>query len=456
FIATDIQGPYFSVPLEDEIWISAGKRMDLNEAKNILNEKKTVFENNADRFTPELKNTWTGIITSLGYNTIYDPSKDRVVSTVARSWNVDRGGYAFFGWDNFFLAYLCALEDRGLAFANVIEHLNDRTPEGFIPNTSQGNGRQTLDRSQPPVGSMMVKEIYKMYPEKWFLEAVFDKLLIWNRWWMENRYHDGLLCWGSNEGGNPYHDNNYHNFGGAILETGLDDSPMYLDVPFNSETNLLELHDIGLNSLYVEDCESLAELANILGRDEDAEELTKRAEKLKSKLSELWSEKMGVFLNKRTDTNEFSEVLAPTLFYIWLTGIPSDAQTESMIARYLLNTAEFWGDYVLPSISKTDPHFRTQKYWKGAVWAPLNFLVYLSLRDAGLYDEASLLAKKSEELFRNEWKEHRYVAENYSSLDGTSDNPLLNSHRFYTWGALMGIMEFMEEGYLPEYEKGVQ
>jgi hypothetical protein len=71
------------------------------------------------------------------------------------------------------------------------------------------------------------------------LELAFDDLLVWNRWWLENRVVDGLLAWGSN----PYepqtgHEWEYSDKGvgerfGAALESGLDNSPMYDDSPYD-------------------------------------------------------------------------------------------------------------------------------------------------------------------------------------------------------------------------------
>ena len=43
----------------------------------------------------------------------------------------------------------------------------------------------------------MVKEVYKTYPEEWFLKATFDDLLGWNRWWHRSRNIEGLLSYGS-------------------------------------------------------------------------------------------------------------------------------------------------------------------------------------------------------------------------------------------------------------------
>lgn len=101
--------------------------------------------------------------------------------TVGRIWNEEYGGIALFGWDNFFLAYVASIFDRELSLSATLEHLDGATPEGFIPNDNRGNGSKSWDRSQPPVGAIMVQEVYRRYPEKWFLEQSFDPLLRWNR-----------------------------------------------------------------------------------------------------------------------------------------------------------------------------------------------------------------------------------------------------------------------------------
>jgi len=54
----------------------------------------------------------------------------------------------------------------------------------------------------------------------------------------------------------------------------------------------------------------------------------------------------------------------------------------------------------------------------------------------------------------NEWERKGYVSENYSSITGTGDDERLSSDRFHSWGALFGIISFIEEGYMvaPEAE----
>lgn len=441
--------PYFCLKLDKTTGFCTGKQRNISEIEKIINKHKQQFLARAAKYGKNLEPAYIAIITSLGFNTIFDPIHNRTVSMVSRQWNVKRGGYSFFGWDNFFLAYLSALESKELAFANVIEHLHDKTEEGFIPNCSQGNGRKTWDRSQPPVGALMALAIYKKYPEKWFIDAVFNELLTWNRWWIKRRMNQNLLSWGSHPSKNPYHDKRYNDAGAAMLETGLDDSPMYYNVPFDTVNHTMMLHDVGLNGLYIADCEALAEIAQLTGRKKEAEELKQRAKQFRKQAQILWNEETGLFLNKRTDTNTFSNKLSPTLFYALLGKMATQKQAERIINEHLYNNNEFWGEWVLPSIARNDPAFKKQKYWKGAIWAPLNFLVYLSLNQYELPKARKDLAEKSRQLFVKEWKRKGYVSENYSSITGTGDDHRIKSDRFYTWGALMGIIPFMEAGFMP-------
>ena len=55
-------------------------------------------------------------------------------------------------------------------------------------------------------------------------------------------------------------------------------------------------------------------------------------------------------------------------------------------------------------------------------------------------------------LVLTEWERKGYVSENYSSITGTGDDERLSSDRFHSWGALFGIMAFIESGALPAPE----
>lgn len=450
----DAGKPDVTLDLNGAAGISTGKTRTLDEIRNILAGRRDALEKDAARHG-DLAGAYDAIRASIGWSTVYDPGYDRLLTTVSREWNIGAGGYFMFGWDNFFLPYACSLFDRDLTYANFAEHLRSLTPDGFIPNVDEAEGRTSLDRSDPPVGSLMLREIYKRYGDRWILDACFDDLLSWNRWWIRKRMNGKLLSWGSNVAGNPLHEKEAHTRVAAAWESGMDDSPMFEGVPFNPRTSMFDMQDVGLNSLYIADCRALAEIADVIGRKVEAAELRLRAEEISREIEALWNPASGLYLNRRTDTGEWSRRISPTMFYPLLARVPTSDRAQEIVDQHLMNPIEFGGEFVIPSISRNDPDFPRQHYWRGAVWPPLNFLVYMGLRNYGLRTAGRQLAGKSMAMFMGEWRRKGFISENYSSLTGTGDDPHLTSTPFYSWGVLMGLMGFIEEGQMPAPETSI-
>lgn len=444
--------PYLALPLVGPLGFSTGRERTLADIEAVLARQRAGEEARMAVFG-DMAEVYRAAHASLAWNIIYDPLKDRVITPVTRTWCSH--GWVLFEWDGYFGAYMFNLDNPDLAFANAIAITNEITEQGFVPNTATAHGFYTRDRSQPPVGAWVCREIYRRHPQRWFLETVYPKLLRWNRWWWQARRDRDLLSWGST----PYEpvlDNSWEHKGvndrfGASLESGLDNSPMYDDIPFDPVTHQLQLWDVGLNGLYVADCEALAEIAEILGHSADAKELRLRAATVRQAMQErLWDESFGLFLNRRRDTGEFSRRLAPTHFYALLARAATDNQAERMIREHLLNPAEFWGEWVLPSIARNDPAYPEQDYWRGRIWGPMNFLAYISLLQyPALNDARRELVEKSKALLLKSWQAHGHVLENYNAETG--DNIVAKGKHggdsFYYWGGLLGTMALMESGH---------
>jgi len=134
--------------------------------------------------------------------------------------------------------------------------------------------------------------------------------------------------------------------------------------------------------------------------------------------------------------------LAPTSFYPLLCGAARKDQAEAMLAL-LGDPAKFGGDWLLPSVTRDDPAFPDNVYWRGRIWPPLNFLVYHGLKRAGFTAEASRLAENGLKLFMGEWQIHRRCPENFSAVTGEAlDQP--DTDAFYGWGALMPAIAVAE------------
>jgi neutral trehalase len=195
--------------------------------------------------------------------------------------------------------------------------------------------------------------------------------------------------------------------------------------------------------LFIADCNALADIAEILGKRPEALELRERSARYREKLQTLWDEKSGSFLNKNLDNGVLSPRLAPTNFYPLLARAATPGQAERMIREHLLNPAEFGGDWVIPAIARSDPAFKDQEYWRGRIWGPMNYLVYLGLRNYDATAARRELAQKSLALFQKEWLQKGHVHENYNAITGEGDD-VSSSDRFYHWGALLGLINCLE------------
>ena len=444
----------WAFPLDTLIGFTTLGNLSINDIKLKISEAASDFDNYKSEFG-EARDVYEAAQTVIAWNTIFDPTKNRIITPVSRTWNIGWEGYVLFCWDNYFVSYMFSIDNKELAYANAIEITNEITESGFIPNFAATNGLKSRDRSQPPVGSMMVREIYRKYQEKWLLYEVFDKLLTWNRWWPENRDNGGLLCWGSSPF-NPVFNHPTEEVQNVLqaakYESGLDNSPMFDEVSFDTITHQMRLADAGLTGLYIADCNALAEIAGEIGKNKEKQELKERASFYTKNLQQLWSEDKGIFLNMHTDSKELSNRISPTNFYPLLGKAASQKQAERMIREHFYNPDEFWGDWILPSISRNDPAYHDNDYWRGRIWAPMNFLVYLGIRNYELPEASKDLAEKSKALLMKNWDTNRFINENYNADTGVG-NDVNSSNNFYHWGALLGVTYLIEEGILPPPEE---
>jgi hypothetical protein len=376
------------------------------------------------------------------WNSLYAPQTGLVFPSISRRAAHNAGGWVLGEWDGFFGSLLTSLEDKDQTLATIRTLLLAQTDTGLVPNGLAGSGG-TPDRSQPPVGSYAVWKVFQRYPDRAMLEWAYPRLKRWHEWWFRDRgdgqpwrdgNRDGLLEWGSNRGSRE-------SSGGrgfrlqAGWESGMDDSPMYDGVHFDPQTQTMDLDDVGLNSLYALDAECLAQLATILGKDDDARALQADSEKMKQLIRDkLWNDADGIYEN-RSWNGEFSKKLSPTNFYPMLAGIATPEQARRMVNEHLLNPKEFWGEYVVPTTPRNDPAFDDQYYWRGSIWGPTNYLLYHALDRYAFNSEALDFARKSYALFMEDWKANGRNDELYHAWGGNGGG---DTH--YTWGTLLCLI----------------
>ncbi|MCR5262900.1 MAG: hypothetical protein K6D94_03425 [Clostridiales bacterium] len=438
--------PYFPVALSGPVAVSTvpasveDVRALLCEAKARVTDEEAEYGENAGAYQ--------AMRSCLAWDTIYEPEHDRICSPVSRSWSEGWGGYVLFDWDTYFAALMSQFGSRELAYLNAFAITNEVTEEGFVPNFGSSDDNKSRDRSQPPVGSLVALRLWERFRDDWFVKEIFPTLYRWNTWFREHRtLPDGTMCWGSERfsprNGRYFEINDISNLQGAKFESGLDNSPMYDDAKFDSDKQIMLLSDVGLTGLYIMDCRCLIKLAGIAGENDSIPILKERLDLAESAMETLWNGETGIYENRDAVTGRSSHRISPTNLYSLFSHRVSEDRKRSMSQRYLCDPEELGGEFMLPSISRRDPAFPDQDYWRGRIWAPMNYLVYEALCEAGMKDERKLLAQSSRAVLLKEWTEHGHVHENYSGYDGQGcDKP--NSNNFYHWGGLLGYIAVKE------------
>jgi len=453
FVTAANSGAHFVAKIgwnPDEMSQSAHQLLASGQIDSILDRKAASYASRRPHVTGLFAGAPEAIGNSMFWNSLYVPSVGLEFPSISRNWAHGFGGWVVGEWDCFFGSLLTNLEDPGQTSAGVRAILLAQAPNGVVPNVDAANGTSP-DRSQPPVGSYIVLKNYERNADIEQLRWAYPRLKKWHEWWLANRgdgqpwrdgNRNGLLEWGSDRGAT-------YSVGGrgfrvqAKWESGMDDSPMYDDVTYNPRTYTLELDDVGLNSLYALDAECLSKIAGILGYEDDNRHFVAEYDKVKSLVRKLlWNEQDGIFENRYWD-GRFSKRLSPTNFYPMLAGIATPEQAKRMVREHLLNSEEFWGKYVIPTISRNDPAFQDQYYWRGDIWGPTNYLVYQGINRYGEDEVALEFAQKSYTLFMEDWQAQQRTNEQYYAWGGSAGGDV-----HYTWGALLcliGMEQFIDE-----------
>ena len=407
------------------------------EACRIVGESKRAVSEKAEKYGAHAE-SYRAMMSCLGWNTVYDPIKNRVCNPVTRNWN--RGKTInLFCWDTFFGALMLSLEHPDAAWLNIKAILDEMTEDGMVPNADGSR------HSQPLVGSLVLEEIYDRRKDTALLREIYPKLLRWNTWYYENRTtEEGYLCWGTGSYGKGKED-----LFGAKCESGMDNSPIFDDAVYDEQRGFCMIADVGLMGLFIKDCRALIRFSEILGYTENIEALSNRLNVVQNALNDLWNEEDGIYENLDLHTGKFCRRLSPFNFFSLFSPAVGEDRKKSILENHLLNEEEFWGEYPLPSISKKDYAFTEQHYWRGRIWAPLNAIVYHALKDASCLREARLFADRSEKLLLGSWETQNRVYENYGAVDGRGDSAR-QSDAFYHWGALLGYIAIDAESITAE------
>ena len=443
-------------------WGGKEPRRLLGEADAWVDEARAAWERRRPR-VPGHPDLAESIADNLMWTVLMQPETGRLYTPAGRRWIFpapesagssapETDDWTIFGWDTFFNALLLATVSGDLAWSTLLAGTGTQYPNGNIPNWRSRRGG-TPDRSQPPVGSFAALRLYRAHPDPKALAAAYPALLAWADWWVADRngrprregLTPGLLAWGSDTdlvpgpGRVPPWEEGASGHQRAAWESGQDDLPLWDEAEWDPGRQTLAVSAVDLCSYRALDLESLSRIARVLGEVATAERLTAEYRRLAATMNRvLWSEAAGLYLDELPSGP--SDRVAASNFLPLAAGVPDARQAARMIET-LRDPARFWGDWVLPTISRDDPAFPDQQYWRGSIWPPMNYLVLQGLRRYGFTALAAELAGKGAEMFLADRSRTGACRENFDARTGEG-----GGQRFQSWAPLFALGAVEELG----------
>eukprot|EP00455_Lapot_gusevi_P054340 TRINITY_DN8690_c0_g1_i7.p1 TRINITY_DN8690_c0_g1~~TRINITY_DN8690_c0_g1_i7.p1 ORF type:complete len:822 (+),score=158.05 TRINITY_DN8690_c0_g1_i7:87-2552(+) len=459
-----------------------GSARSLSEVLTVVRQSEAADQKEMAKYGAGLSEAYQAMRDVLAWNTIFNPLEG-LITPVSRGWDFG-AGYVLFEWDNFFGAWMLGLDNKELAYSNIIQVVKSRTVAGLIPNWSSGSQAST-DRTEPPVGAQALAALFHKYHEEWLVDLLWGDLVAWNDWfWNTRTLMSSQPLSGVILGSTPTTPGT-NDLNSAKLESGLDNSPLY-DTPavdYNTTTHLMNVYDIGMSALYAADTLALSRLLSELSNPPTAviQKLESRYTAMVDSIRTLLREPTTqLYINRHYgNSTDFVFRVAPTSFYVLLAEFVPVSEAEALVTGYLTNSSWFCVQpaaspayqrqvlsvsqpmsemgstspqcpFAMPSISRNDVSFADDDYWRGRIWAPMNFLVHQGLAKYG--NQSSIiqaarqgLCEQALNLLLNEWRMFGHVHENYEANTGTGCNHG-GSDPFYHWGALNGFISLLEAG----------
>jgi putative isomerase len=153
-------------------------------------------------------------------------------------------------------------------------------------------------------------------------------------------------------------------------------------------------------------------MAEQMGMHEEAAMWRRRAAAIVRRMIEdFWDEESGLFW--ALHNHEPVRVVTPfNLYPLWTGQLP--APIRDRVIGHLTNPDMFWGEYAIPTVSRSDPHYQPDRMWRGPVWANINYFFIEALRQVGENELAISLRDKTLAMIMN----HANIYEYYNAETG--------------------------------------
>lgn len=364
-------------------------------------------------------------------------------------------------WDSCFHTFiLCSLGELELARQNFQSLFAMQERDGFVGHMVFWESLLPKDKwnilegppvwnqlrphmsflTQPPLVAQALLRIYTDCKDREFAEAMLPKIKKYFHWLAANRDFDGdgLISIISNfESGidhKPSFDALVHhdpkekagrNYFYRIILVQLKNFLRGYHLKKIYKANVFIVKETLFNTMYVQDLRALSKLCELFG-DKDAAKYEALAHKVAQRMIELmYDEETAAFYDVYGPENTKLKVLTFTIGLPILMKEVSKKIANEILTRHFLNKDEFYLDYPIPSVAKSEPSFNphdSRLLWRGPTWPVINWFLYHSFMANGFEKEAkhlyesmkALIEKSGFREFYNPFNGKGYGAENFT------------------------------------------
>ncbi len=301
-------------------------------------------------------------------------------------------------WDHCFNALALAGGAPELAWHQFRLPFDHQDEAGALPD-SVTHSEVLYNFVKPPIHGWTLTQLRRAIGglDQDELRAVYERLASWTRFWLGARRAPGRAL--------PHYQHGN--------DSGWDNA-----TTFDPE-RVIESADLA--AFLVLQLRELADLAEHLGAPDEAASWRSGADELRQALlAELWNG--SEFVARAAGTpRHWSSASLLDLMPIVLAGELPEAVRDALVRRIEAHLTPYGLATELPD----SPHYQSDGYWRGPIWAPSTVLIEDGLRRAGSTDLADEISSRFRALC-----ERSGFAENFDALTGAGLRD-----RAYTWTA---------------------
>jgi glycogen debranching enzyme len=354
----------------------------------------------------------------------------------------DRGGYCVptarlypfqWNWDSAFVAMGWATFDEARAWQEITSLLRGQWEDGMIPQIvfhapSQdyfpGPDVWQIDRmpptsgiTQPPVLATAARRMFDSARNRALAEAqmaaIYPRIAANHRWWETARdpSRTGLVTtlhpWETGMDNSPAWDAALARVPGTTKtvirrrDTSHVDPAMrprgeeyqrfihlvevFRDAGWNAQRMLVNspfrVADIATNAILLRAERDLLTLAGRFGSQAERDAIGERIERMQAGVSRLWDTALGLFASHDQFTDERIRIGTSAGFLPLFAHAATNDQ-----ARTMADTLQRWMQrvrWLVPSVDPAHQAFEPLRYWRGPVWAVVNWMIADGLAAAG-------------------------------------------------------------------------